>query len=445
LNLLEDNIYTLIRKIALPASIGFVFITLFNVVDTYFAGNHISSEALAGMTFVFPMHLIMMAFGAGIYAGTTVLSTEALGQQNKAKVIQLLYNAFLFTIVISFLLGIFVWFTTKPIIILMGATQEALEAGVSYMHIIALSTPFFMGGYFLNTILTIQGDTKSFRNAVILSFFINIGLNALFILYFDWGVDGLAFATFIVTIISFAYMLFKVRKSKLFYEFAYEFCVRDKIMQWKISKQGLPAVLNMLIMSLQLFIMNSYVDFYAGQHAVAGMGAAFRVEQLIILPTIALNIAAMTIMGYNYGAKNIPRIIETFKAITLIGLSIVAIGILLILAFGDAIIMFFDSTPTVVSFGSRYLQVSTIVLLSYVLVGSATATLQSLQKPLITLGISFFRRIVLTLLFFTILTTYFDFGIDGILYALMVLPWIGALLFFILLQKTIHKKKIEFT
>ncbi len=445
LNIVEDNIYTLIRKIALPASIGFIFITLYNVVDTYFAGNHISSEALAGVTYIFPLYLIMMAFGAGMSGGTTALATQALGQKDTDKTIAILYNSFRLLLWVSILLGLIIWFATGPIIRLMGATGIALEAGINYMKVTALSAPFFLGTYLLNSVLTIQGDTKSFRNSVIIAFFINIVLNSLFILYFSWGVVGLAAATFIVQIISVLYLLFRVQKSTLFANFTIDSCITDYRLSKKIMKQGLPATLNILTMSSQLFLMNSYVDAFGGQNAVAGMGTAFRVEQLIIVPTIALNIAALTIMGHNYGARNIDRIIQTLKATIVIGIGIVTIGIVLIYIFGADLIFFFDPTPEVVSFGTRYLEISAYTLTSYVIIGACTATLQSLQRPIITLFISVFRRIIVTWIAFEVITSYYSYGIDGIFNALKVLPWLGASLFILLTVKviTIQKKRFQ--
>ena len=444
LNILEDNIISLIKKIALPASIGFVFMTLYSVVDTYFAGTHISSNALAGITYTFPIQLIIMAFGMGITSGLTALTTKAMGEQQAGKAIKYLFNALMLVVGLSIMLGLLAWFGAKPIISSMGGSGEALQAGIEYLQITALGLPLMMFTYLLNTILSIQGDTKSFRNSVIFAFFLNCILNPVFILYFDWGVYGLAWATFIVQIQSVIYLSYKSKNSKLAKLIQNKFLEFDKKYISNILSQGLPSSLNTIAVSIQLFIMNYYVDKYAGPSAVAGMGAAFRVEQLFIVPTIALSIAAMTIMGHNYGAGNISRIRETFNKSISIGASLIGTGCIIIFAFGNEIVILFDKTPEVVEFGIRYLNVSMVVMTSYAFISICTATLQSFQKPLLPLIITFFRRVVLTLIFFEVSTTYFNMGIDGFIYSIMILPWIGATMYMITTLTILRRKEREF-
>lgn len=437
MNILKDNIFTLIRKIALPASIGFIFGTLYNVVDTYFAGTHISSEALAGLTYTFPLYLMMMAFGNGMSTGVGALVAPALGKGNNKEAIKLMFNGLRLILVISIVLGLFLWFFSETIIQLMGAEGLALQAGIDYMNIIAILVPISMFSFLLNSILSVQGDTKSFRNSVIIAFVLNCLLDPLFIIYFDMGVYGLAWATFIVQLIAVIYLVFKVTKSPVIAYFNQSLLIRDVNKQILILKQGFPSTLNMITMSGQIFIMNYYVQKYAGETAVAGMGAAFRVEQLILIPTLALNIATMAIIGQNFGAKQFSRIRETFNKAIITGCIVIGIGVVFILIFGEQIIAIFDNTSEVIAFGKRYLHYSAAIILSYVISNVSTATMQSLQKPLIPLVISFFRRVLGLLLGIEILTNYCGFGIDGFFYAIVILPWLGMFFFAGFALKTI--------
>jgi putative MATE family efflux protein len=444
LNILKDNIFHLIRKIAVPASVGFIFGTLYNVVDTYFAGQHISSESLAGLTYTFPLYLVMMAFGNGMATGISALVAQSLGKRDKDQGVKLLYNGFRLILIISALLGTFLWFCSEPLIELMGGSGKSLEAGVDYMKVIALAVPISMFSFYLNAILSVQGDTKSFRNSVVIAFILNCFLDPLFIMYFDWGVSGLAWATFIVQVVSIFYLLFKVSKSdirKYSRDVKFE---SDSKMKIKILKQGLPSTLNMFTMSGQIFIMNYYVEKYAGEASVAGMGAAFRVEQLFLIPTLALNIAVMTIVGQNFGAQNVARIRETFKKSIIMGCVVIAIGIVFILTFGEQMIKFFDDTPEVVAFGYKFLRFSSAILLSYVITNVSTATMQSLQKPIIPLVISIIRRVLAMILLIEFLANYCGLGIDGFFYSILILPWIGVVFFSGFAIKTIKDVERRF-
>lgn len=441
MDILNDKIYVLIRKIALPASVGFVFGTLYNVVDTYFAGIHISSESLAGLTYTFPLYLIMMAFGNGMATGVSALLAPAIGRKEPVEGIKYIYNGFRLILITSVLLGLFLWFYSSPIIKIMGAEGDALISGIEYMKIIALLVPISMLSFLLNSILSVQGDTKSFRNSVIIAFILNCILDPLFVLYFDFGVSGLAWATFIVQVIAVTYLVYKVYHSKIIKSYHSDLLERNSKMQIKIFKQGFPSTLNMITMSGQIFIMNYYVNKYAGENAVAGMGAAFRVEQLILIPTLALNIATMAIIGQNFGARNFDRIKETFSKAIILGGLIIGVGVIFILLFGEQLISFFDNTKEVVDFGKRYLHYSAAIILSYVITNVSTATMQALQKPIIPLIISLFRRVIILFVVIELFTNYLNFGIDGFFYSILILPWVGVLFFVAFAIKTI--KNIE--
>jgi putative MATE family efflux protein len=384
----------------------------------------------------------MMAFGNGMATGVSALLAPALGKKTPKEGIKYIYNGFRLIVIISILLGCFLWFFSKPIIELMGAEGLALQAGIDYMKVIALAVPISLLSFLLNIILSAQGDTKSFRNSVIIAFVLNCILDPLFIIYFDWGVFGLAWATFIVQVVSVAYLLYKVYKSPLIQYFDKSLLVNNTTMQLEVFKQGFPSTLNMITMSGQIFIMNFYVQKYAGESAVAGMGAAFRVEQLILIPTLALNIATMAIIGQNFGARKFDRIKETFKKAIILGCIVISVGVVMMVSFGEQIIAFFDDTPAVIAFGKKYLHFSAAIILSYVITNVSTATMQSLQRPIIPLVISVFRRIIGLFIVIELLTK--QFGIDGFFYAILILPWLGVLFFAWFAVKTINETEKKY-
>jgi Na+-driven multidrug efflux pump len=275
-----------------------------------------------------------------------------------------------------------------------------------------------------------------------IAFVLNCALDPLFIMYFDWGVFGLAWATFIVQVISVLYLLYKAYKSAIITYFDKSLLVNNISMQIEVLQQGFPSTLNMITMSGQIFIMNFYVQKYAGEYAVAGMGAAFRVEQLILIPTLALNIATMAIIGQNFGARKFDRIKETFKKAIILGCLVIGVGVVMILSFGEQIIAFFDDTPAVVAFGKKYLHFSAAIILSYVITNVSTATMQSLQRPMIPLVISVFRRIIFLFIAIEFLTN--KFGINGFFYSILILPWIGVFFFAWFAVKTINETEKKY-
>lgn len=113
MNIVEDNIYSLIRKLAIPASIGLIFSTLYNVVDTFFAGRFLSSDALAGLTYIFPIFLIAMAVGSGMSNGLVALMSEALGKKKKKRAYKLALQGLYLNVFLAILLFVALWYQIK--------------------------------------------------------------------------------------------------------------------------------------------------------------------------------------------------------------------------------------------------------------------------------------------------------------------------------------------
>ena len=116
-NLIEDPIIQLFIRIAVPSSIGTVFMTLYNVVDTYFAGK-ISAEALAALAQTFPLYFIIIALGVGLSIGTTSLIANALGEKKTKKASYYLAQSIILAIIASVIVS-FIGINLGPSIILI--------------------------------------------------------------------------------------------------------------------------------------------------------------------------------------------------------------------------------------------------------------------------------------------------------------------------------------
>ena len=438
--------YGLIKKLAVPASIGLIFSTLYNVVDTFFAGRYLSSDALAGLTYIFPIYLIAMAVGSGMSNGIVALMSEALGMKKKKRAYKLGLQGLYLNLVLSVLLFIALWYLTPAMMYFVGAGEQSAYEGTLYMRTYIFGLIFSMGAFVFNSILTVQGDTKSFRNSLMYAFFMNLILDPLFILFLDFGVEGLAFATIIVQTVSCLYLGYKAYKSDLIQRFLGQYYPFQLNYQFEILRQGIPATVNIITMSSQIFIMNKYVRQFGGDYAVAGMGAGFRVEQIVLVPTFALSIAAMTIIGQNYGARQFKRVREAYKKSNIIGFTIVVSGGILSAVFGKYIIEVFDSTPEVVDFGSTYLILSAFIMPSYVVTNVATSSIQALQYPNVPLFISVFRRLILLWLAMEFFAVFLDMGMDGVLLSIFLLPWLGVIIFHLAartVMKRVEKKSMD--
>ena len=200
MNLLKDNVPKLVRKLALPAMVGTLFQTLYNIVDTFFAGK-ISPEALSALSKSFPIYFIIVATSIGVTVAGTALIGNSIGEKDKNKTLNYFTHIIFYGILVSLIITYLGLSYAEKVFYLMGSTDEVIFLGLEYTNVIYLGSVLFILVVALNSFLLAEGDTKTYRNVLILSFFLNIILNPILIFGFLFipamGVKGIGIATII--------------------------------------------------------------------------------------------------------------------------------------------------------------------------------------------------------------------------------------------------------
>ena len=418
----------LIRQIAVPASIGFFFNTMYNVVDTYFGGL-ISTQVLAAMSLSFPVFFIIIATGHGISIGTTALIGSALGASNTAEAKQFAVQGITFGVLVSVALTVFGLYVSPFIFSMLGASGEYLRDCLVYMDTIFKGALFFLLISMLNAILNARGDTRSYRNFLILGFCLNVLFDPWFI-YGGFGVPamgitGIAFATVIIQVIGSVYLGFRVHQTGLLSGTRLQ-DFRPKLTPFKdIARQGFPSSLNFMTIALGTFVITFFVSKF-GKEAVAAYGIGLRIEQIVLLPAIGLNIASLSIVAQNNGARLFDRITETLNTALKYGGIIMGFGTIAVFVFGKYLMAVFSNDITVIQIGTTYLRVDALVLYAYVIIFINIAILQGLKRPMFGLLIGIYRLVVAPTIVFYVLIEILDFGLLGIWWGFFCVTWSGA-------------------
>jgi putative MATE family efflux protein len=432
IQLTADPISKLIRAISIPASIGFFFNTMFNVIDTYFAGL-ISTQALAALSLSFPVFFIIISIGSGISTGTTALIATALGEKNiihaKMFAIQGITFGLLLSVVVT-AIGILV---SPPLFSLLGAAGPYLDLCLVYMDTIFLGSVFFIMNYMLNSILNAQGDTVSFRNFLIAGCFLNMALDPWFIYgglgVPAMGVKGIALATVFAQMFGNLYLGYKVSLSGL----SCDSCLSEFIPKVdafrKIAGQGFPSSLNSISVGLGIFVITYFISVF-GKEAVAAYGVATRVEQIILMPTIGLSIATVTMVAQNNGARQYRRIFQTIDTALKYGGVFMAFGTIALLVCAGTLMQLFTSDQQVIATGTQYLRISAFILYAYVILYVNVSALQGMRKPAYGLYIGAIRQIVLPVVIFPFFSKLLGFGLTGIWLGIFVINWSAAIFTF---------------
>ncbi|MBW2300295.1 MAG: hypothetical protein JRF46_08400 [Deltaproteobacteria bacterium] len=171
--LTTQSIPKLVKQISSPASIGYFFQTMYNVVDTYFGGT-ISTQALASLSLSLPVFFIIIAMGTGISTGTTALIGNALGSSRGREARLFGLQGITFGLLVSIGLTFTGIYISPWLFSLLGASGEYLSMAKTYMDTIFYGTLPFLLLYMLNAILNALGETKPYRNFLIIGFLLNI-------------------------------------------------------------------------------------------------------------------------------------------------------------------------------------------------------------------------------------------------------------------------------
>ncbi|MBO6482481.1 MAG: MATE family efflux transporter, partial [Pelagibacteraceae bacterium] len=312
LNLTSNPIGRLLKQIAIPASIGSLFQTLFNLVDTFFAGK-ISSEALAALAKSFPLYFLIISAGIGIVAGCNSLIANCLGARNKMAASIYSYNTLIFAVLFSIVITFIGIYFSYDLLKIMGNSNESINLAKEYTDIIFLGSIVFLIQTSFNAILYSQGDTKSYRNFLIVGLIFNIILNPIFIfgLFFipAFGIAGLAISTILIQFAGCVYLFLKVNKTELKIVLKIEnFSVRRNFLV-NIFHQVMPITFSLFLVAIGSFILLFFISIF-GDQAIAGYGVGIRFEHLFTLPVIGLNTAVISIASQNFGARRFNRIRE---------------------------------------------------------------------------------------------------------------------------------------
>ena len=425
IKLTKDPIWTLLRRVTIPASVGSLFQTFYNLVDTWFAGR-ISAEAIGAIAKSFPIYFTIIAVGVGLGAATNALIGNSIGEK-KIRVASLyVAQSLIFAVLVSIIVTIFGLNASNYLLGVMGSDEAGIILTREYLDIIFYGTFIVLIQISLNGTLNAQGDTRSYRNVLIFSFFLNIFLNPLFIWGYGFipgfGIAGLAIATVISQSIGTIYLAFKVNNCQI-RNYLKPQCFIPKFEYLKsLTNQAVPVMFSMLFIGVGIFNILYFIGKF-GDLATAGYGAALRVEQVFLLPVIGLNTAVLSIGGQNFGAKAYNRIRELYTKALFFGISFMTVAGVIIFFGAEFFVSLFTDNQEAVMSGAIYLKVAALIGPIYPVFFITTAVFQAVKKPLYSLYLS-----ILRLTAFPFLSLWYVINIRGgdyedIFYTIMVTNW----------------------
>ncbi len=441
MNLLKDEVSLLVRKLAVPASVGTLFQTLYTIVDTFYAGK-ISPEALSALSKSFPIYFLIIATSIGVTVAGTSLIGSSIGEKNEKNVLSYFGNVIIYSIIISVVVSILGFAFGEKIFLLMNSSQEVTILGLEYINVIFLGTILFILVVALNSFLHAEGDTKTYRNVLIFSFFLNIILNPIFIFGFLFipplGITGIGIATLIAQFVSLLVILIKILNNQRIKQITLDHFKAKFFFLKNIFFQSMPITIAILGYSIAATVVFTYVGLF-GEYAVAGYGSATRIEQVVLLPILGINTAIISIIAQNIGAKYYDRVEQSYFTSIKYGLFIMLIAGIVIFISADIVPKFFSSNPDVIMHGSMYLKISAFILPAYPIFFLSNGFFMALKKSEKAMINNIARNVIVPVLSFYI-AKYLNADFKTFFYIWAIFQWLISLVLFAYVNYYIKKK-----
>lgn len=428
----------LIRRIGVPVGMGAFFNTMFNVVDTYYGGS-ISNQALAALSLSFPIYFIIIALAFGLSGGNTALIGNALGEGDREAAGRYAVQGLLYGMILA--VGVtFLGTAIAPTLFgILGASGEYLDMALAYINPIFYGTIFFVIVQMFNSVLNAVGNTRPNRNFLFFAFLMNLILDPWFIFggfgVPAMGITGIAVATVLMQFIGCIFLGYQAVKTGLISRetIKQNWLLRPSVV-WEISKQGFPNIVDLSGVSLGFFLLTYFVSQF-GQEAVAAFGAAARIEQVALLPLIGIDIATLSLVSQNNGARLSKRVHETLQTAYKYGLLIMVIGGTLVMIFAPQLMDLFSDDADVIAIGVTYVRIKGWALLPAALMFASFSAMRGVKRPFPALFLSMGRAVIVPLIFILIFVSWLGYGITAIWWASFAGNFIIAIIAFWLVQK----------
>ncbi len=414
-DLTVGNEAKLIFNFALPMVLGNLFQQLYNVVDRIIVGQFINDDALAAVGASFPIFYALIAFVIGIGSGATIVISQYFGAKKLDKVKRAITTIYIFLFFASLLIMIVGMTFSDEIFTLLNVGEDVLPYSVEYFNVYMLGMVAFFGFNGTTSVLRGLGDSKTPLRFLIFSTIVNIILDILFVIVFDWGIKGVAFATVIAQFIAFGRAIYYLQKHQHIISFNLKKWVFDRSIFKQNIRIGLPTAFQQTFVALGIMALIRIVNNFDSE-VLTAFTAAGQIDSLAALPALNLASALSAFVGQNLGANKIERIRKGLWATLYMAWSISFVVMAAAYLFGANLMSMFSDSANVIEHGRNYLVIvssfylifSTMFVLHGVLRG-AGATLIPMFISLLSLWII---RIPLAVVFSK------QFGVNGIWWAI---------------------------
>ena len=442
----KGSIISNILRLSIPMTLAQLINVLYSIVDRIYIGRmgENSSLALTGVGVCLPIITIVIAFANLIGMGGAPLFSIKRGEGNEKEAEAILGNSVTLLVIFGLCLTVVGLIVKRPLLYLLGASENTIEYANSYITIYLLGNVFVMMSLGLNSFINAQGRPGISMIAVIIGAILNIGLDPLFIYVFGMGVTGAALATVISQAVSAFIIVGFLVSDKATLKIKPKYLKPDIKIIGSLFALGIAPFIMASTESLVGFVLNGSLSAY-GDIYVSTLTVMQSAMQFAAVPLSGFAQGFVPIVSYNYGKGNTDRVRLCFKYSVIIMFSFFALTNLFMITFPEFVAgMFTDDTALIKTVG-RMMPLFLTGMTIFGLQRTCQSMFVALGQAKISLFIALLRKVILLIPLALILPNFL--GVKGVYLAESVADATSAICCTVIFALTFRKilKKREQT
>ena len=433
-----------VRKLAIPIMISMLLTASYNIVDGIWVAG-LGQAAIAGIGFVTPIFMILNGFSVGLGNGATSSISRSVGAKNRERASKSAAHSLLIFLAASIVLTLTLLIIQEPVLKTYGASGQSLTEALKY------GTPMFLGLFafmFANGgsgILRGEGDMKRAMYAMIVSVALNFILDPIFIYVLNLGSAGASLATIVSSLGAAIVIIYWILiKKDTYVNVTFKGFKFDSEIARDILKVGIPASLDMFVMSIAMSFYLMFISSVGGEYGIAAFTSGQRLYLFGIMPLTAIASAVAAVSGSAFGARNWDYLSRTHTYGTKFAMLVSIVILLILVIFAPQLSMIFAYTPETAPLILEITSFLRIASFGLLLVGIGMPSsffYQGIGRGTTSLAWTIIRELIFTVGFTYLFGIVLNWGLTGIWVGLAVGRIIASILNFTYARYTIRKLK----
>ncbi len=353
----RGGIVALLLNFAAPLLLGNIFQQLYNTVDTWVVGNYVGKNAFSAVGTLSPIINTIIGFFIGFSNGACVIISRHFGAGDKEKVQRSVHTFVAVTLILCVVFTILGIALTPLMLDLIKSPAEVRREQYTYLSIYFAGVTGLLLYNMGSAILRAVGNSVYPFLFLVVSALLNTAMDLVFVIAFDMGTAGVAYATIAAQLVSAILVMAMLFKTDSSVRVRLKSLHIDKSILGGIFRIGLPAALQMSVTAFSNIFVQSYINFF-GADCMGGWTAYSKIDQLLFLPMNSLSLATQTFVGQNLGRKLTDRTRRGVRTSLMMSMLCTTVLIIPVVAFAPSLVRFFidESEAGVIHYGTLFLR-----------------------------------------------------------------------------------------